>query len=49
VSTAAMIECMRKLYDSNELANEIEGVTAAQDQQPVKETMKPIKVVRKKK
>jgi hypothetical protein len=49
VNTGAMIECMRKLYDSNELANEIEGMTAASDVKPVKEAMKPAKVTRKKK
>ncbi len=56
VNTGAMIECMRKLYDSNGLANEIEGITLSPDLKPaddavkpVKETLKPVKEMKKKK
>jgi hypothetical protein len=43
VNTGAMIECMRKLYDSNELANEIEGITLSPELKTVKEPAKTIK------
>jgi len=49
VSTGAMIECMRKVYDSNELANEIEGITLSPDLKAVKEATKPVRNMKKKK
>ncbi|HLP15354.1 MAG TPA: S46 family peptidase [Bacteroidota bacterium] len=49
VCTGAMIECMRKLYDSNMLANEIEGITVSPDLIKAKDVPKPGKDVKKKK